>query len=93
MWLEENGEEYEDTIPHCWIDKENNIVRWPKRMGRGQVDKAIKAKMTPEEGWLKFKLKKIKKTSGKFFFFLFVCVKNQVKMLEESMFSVELSNF
>ena len=67
--MEDDGAVYEETIPRCWIDEENNLVRWPKKMGKGKLDKAIKAKMTPEEGWLKFKLKKIKKTSGKCFFF------------------------
>lgn len=65
--MEENGEEYEETIPHCWVDEANNLVRWPKKMKKGHLDKAIKARMIPEEDWQKYKLKKIKKTSGKFY--------------------------
>ena len=68
--MEENGEEYEETIPHCWIDEENKLVRWPKKMKKGQLVMAIKAKMTPAENWYKYKLKKIKKTSGKGFYSL-----------------------
>ena len=87
--MEEDGKEFEDTIPHCWIDKENNLVRWPKKMKKGHLDKAIKAAMKPAEDWQKYKLIKIKRTSGKL---LFIFLSNQVKMLK-SMSTVELSNF
>ena len=60
VWLEGNIED-EGVIPLSWVDESQKIVLWPNKNERQCLVKAV----PPENDWITFNLKEIKKRSGK----------------------------
>ena len=58
VWIEK-GEEQEGVVPATWV--KNGQVYWPPGV---DATKALQEKRDPTHSWRKFKLVKIKITSG-----------------------------
>jgi hypothetical protein len=64
VWVE-GTKTIADTIPVCWIDSENSRVLWPRNPTKA-ITEHIQECTQPENLWLSFHLKKIKRYSSKF---------------------------
>ncbi|XP_074646578.1 uncharacterized protein LOC141902649 isoform X2 [Tubulanus polymorphus] len=63
VWLENNNgteKEFEDTVPHSWIEKEKDVLRWPPGI---DASKYLNKMVVPGNNWRDFKLVKIKHVS------------------------------
>ena len=63
VWTED-GEEEEGTVPTCWVDKGDKVVRWPTHLNNTPLLKLYNAQATPEDKWERFPLVKVKYESG-----------------------------
>ena len=62
----EGNREEEGVIPFNWV--QDKSVRWPPTRSSKSWGSLLKQKAEPDEGWSKFRLVKVKLTSGKLLF-------------------------
>ena len=68
VWLEGEREE-EGVVPNCWVDQEKALVYWPQGVN---AENALNRQQQPDlKSWRKFKLLKVKTSSGKYAFDVF----------------------